>query len=67
MKKVDYTKMSDRELNQYILNHRNDSEAFYTYMDRRHSRPDKISIASDDPDWEAKVISAIRSQLTQND
>lgn len=64
MTKANYTAMSDRELKQYILTHRDDQEAFYAYMDRRHSRPDKTAIEFDDPDWEEKIISVIRTQLT---
>lgn len=64
MTKANYAAMSDRELKQYILTHRNDQEAFYAYMDRRRSRPDKTAIEFDDPDWEEKIISVIRTQLT---
>ncbi len=60
MSNVNYAAMSDRELKQYILAHRDDREAFYAYMDRRHSRPRKVTIKLDDPAWEEKIISAIR-------
>lgn len=43
MTKVNFVAMSDRELKQYILSHRDDREAFYAYIDRRHSRPNKLT------------------------
>lgn len=63
MTQVNYAAMSDRELKHYILTHRDDWEAFYAYMDRRHSRSSRTAIAFDDPAWEEKVLSAIESQL----
>lgn len=63
MSNVNYAAMSDRELKQYILTHRDDREAFYAYMDRRHSRPRKVIIKLDDPAWQEKMISAIRMKL----
>lgn len=63
MTKVNYATMSDQELKRYILTHRDDQEAFYAYMDRRHSRSHKITIEFDDPAWEEKVLSAIQTQI----
>ena len=63
MSDVDYVTMSDRALKRRILSHRDDQEAFYTYLDLRHSHSDKSAIELDDPAWEEKVISAIQAQL----
>jgi len=63
MTKVNYAAMSDRQLKQYILSHRDDQEAFYAYIDRRHSRPNKLTIQFEDPAWEEKIVSAIQTQL----
>lgn len=63
MTEVNYTAMSDRELKQYILTHRDDREAFYTYMDRRHSRPRQTAVELNDPDWQEKMVSVIDRQL----
>lgn len=63
MSNVNYTTMSDRELKRYILTHRDDREGFYAYMDRRRSRPRKVTIKLDDPAWEEKIISAIQMKL----
>jgi hypothetical protein len=61
--KINYAKMSDQELKQYLMAHKDDQDAFYAYMDRRHSRPNKVSIAYDDPEWDNKIIEAIRLQM----
>ncbi|MFB2936108.1 hypothetical protein ACE1B6_12720 [Aerosakkonemataceae cyanobacterium BLCC-F154] len=63
MTKVNFAAMSDRQLKQYILTHRDDKEAFYAYIDRRHSRPNKLTIKFEDPAWEEKIVSAIQTQL----
>ncbi len=63
MSKPDYTAMSDRELKQYLLTHRDDQQAFYAYMDRRHARPRRAPIPLDDPGWQDKVISVVQDQL----
>lgn len=39
MKNIDYAKMSDQELKQYLLTHKDDKSAFYIYLDRRHQHP----------------------------
>lgn len=39
---VDFNQRTDQELKRYMLDHRNDTEAFYAYMDRRHAAPLKI-------------------------
>lgn len=48
---VDFNQRTDQELKRYMLDHRNDTEAFYAYMDRRHAAPLKILIT----DEEAKL------------
>jgi hypothetical protein len=66
MTKINYAAMNDQELKCYILTHRDDQEAFHTYMDRRHSRLNKTNVKLDDPDWEEKVLAAIQVQLNSN-
>jgi hypothetical protein len=36
MNKPNFAAMSQKELHSYILNHRDDQEAFYAYVDRLH-------------------------------
>jgi hypothetical protein len=55
--------MSDLELKRYMLAHREDKEAFYADLDRRHSRSNKISIEFEDPAWEEKILSVIETQV----
>ncbi len=66
MTQVNYAAMTDQERKRSILAHRDDPEAFYTYMDRRHSRPGKVVIKFNDPNWETKVLAAIQEKLDQN-
>ncbi len=63
MNQINYALMSDQELKSYLLNHRNDKEAFYAYMDRRKSRPHGAAIKLEDPAWEKKIIAVIQKQL----
>lgn len=63
MTEVNYTAMSDQELKRYILNNRNDLEAFHVYMDRRRSLPNRTVVKFDDPAWEEKIVSEIQAQL----
>lgn len=41
--KSNYSTMSDQELKRYMLEHRNDQEAFHAYMDRVYTRPHQRS------------------------
>lgn len=66
MTKVNYATMSDQELKRYILTHRDDQEAFHSYMDRRRTRAHGIAIELNDPVWEEKIVSAIQAQLDLN-
>jgi hypothetical protein len=66
MTQVNYTVMTDRELKDYMLNHREDRSAFQAYLDRRHDRPDRTIIQMDDPNWEQKVLSVMQAQLHSN-
>lgn len=39
--KPDFDSMSDDTLKQYMLDHRDDDEAFYAYVDRVNARPNR--------------------------
>ena len=60
---TDYSSMSDRELRRYMMEHRQDDNAFHAYMDRRNARPNRQVISPDDPDWETKLLAAIQKQI----
>lgn len=66
MTQVNFATMSDQELKHYLVTHCDDQEAFYAYMDRRHSRPRSAAIKSNDPAWEEKMIAVIQAQLGAN-
>lgn len=44
MSQINYETMTDEELKQYILSHRDDRAAFHAYLDRRHARPNQTVI-----------------------
>ena len=50
MSKVNYQTMSDRELKQYLLAHRDDKIAFETYMDRRHQKTPNVLVEAGEID-----------------
>ncbi|MBF2027201.1 MAG: hypothetical protein IGS48_10600 [Oscillatoriales cyanobacterium C42_A2020_001] len=63
MSQIDYSLMSDIELKQYFLNHREDHAAFQAYLDRLNQRPQRIVASPDDSDFDEKVQAAIRQKL----
>ncbi|ACB49616.1 unknown [Crocosphaera subtropica ATCC 51142] len=50
MKPINYTKMSDQQLKQYLIEHKNDKEAFYAYLDRKQQQPKQVIIGIDELD-----------------
>jgi hypothetical protein len=50
MSNVNYEMMSDRELKQYWLSHRDDREAFYAYMDRCNQKKKTVLIEAGEID-----------------
>lgn len=65
MSPINYAAMTDQELKQYFLEHRDDVSAFHAYMDRRYARPSAPGIHPDDPDFEEKLRLAIQQQVNQ--
>jgi hypothetical protein len=65
MNQVDYAAMTDQELRQHFLSHRNDQAAFYAYMDRRHARPNQTIIEPDDPDADEKFKLMVEEKLSR--
>jgi hypothetical protein len=66
MTQINYKVMTDRELKDYMLSHRDDRSAFQAYLDCRHDRPDRTVIQPDDPNWEQKVLAVMQAQLHSN-
>ena len=63
MSQINYADMSDKELRQYFLRHREDKMALQAYLDRLSDRPRNIITTVDDPDFDAKVQAAIRQRI----
>ena len=67
MSQVNYAAMSDKQLKQYFLQHREDKVAFQTYLDRLNIRSRQIITTVDDPDFDAKIEAAILQQMQAAD
>jgi hypothetical protein len=67
MSQVNYTTMTDEQLKRYLLDHRDDREAFHAYLDRRHAQDRPVIAHIDDPDFDTKLQSAVRAQMQQSD
>jgi hypothetical protein len=63
MSQVNYAAMSDRDLKQYFLRHREDNIALQAYLDRLGDRPREIITTVDDPDFDEKIQASILRQL----
>jgi len=53
--------MSQQELKQYLLEHKDNKEAFYAYLDRKQQYPRQVIIGVDEldtltPDQQIKLI-----------
>lgn len=66
MNQINYAAMSDKDLKQYFLRHRDDKTALQAYLDRINEHPRQIITTVDDPDFDTKIQAAIRQQMQQN-
>lgn len=57
---ANYDSMSLDELRQYVLTHREDTNAFHAYIDRSKSAGRMITIDPSDPKWEENLEQRIR-------
>lgn len=64
MSEIDYSAMSERELKQYFLAHRDDEAALKAYLNRRHQRSTPAIATVNDPDFDAKIQAAIVQQMS---
>lgn len=60
MKPLNYNALSLEELRQYVLDHREDTQAFYTYIDRSKSEGKMITVDLEDDHWEEKITEQIQ-------
>lgn len=63
MSQVNYAAMSDQQLRQYFLLHREDKMAIRAYLDRLSDHPRNIITTVDDPDFDAKIQAAVLKQM----
>ncbi len=61
MNAINYNSLSLEELRRYVLTHREDTNAFYTYVDRSKAEGKMITIDLDTNDWEEKIIPHLQS------
>ncbi len=66
MNQINYAAMSDQDLKQYFLQHRDDKTALQAYLDRINEHPRQIITTVNDPDFDTKIQAAIRQQMQQN-
>ncbi len=45
MKQINYANMSDQELKQYLLDHKDNQDAFYAYLDRKQQHPKQVILS----------------------
>lgn len=66
MNSAKYTQMSDKQLKQHLVKHRNDFVALQAYLNRRHQRFNPIITTLNDSDFDNKILTAIRDQMINN-
>lgn len=67
MNQVNHAAMSDQELRQHFLRHREDKAALRAYLDRLSDRPRNVITTVDDPDFDAKIQAAVLQQMQATD
>ncbi|NJM48310.1 MAG: hypothetical protein HC860_20805 [Alkalinema sp. RU_4_3] len=64
MSQTNYLSMSERELRQYWLSHKEDKLALEAYLERRSQRPQgTTTFHPDDADFEERLNSLVQRQL----
>lgn len=63
MSEVNYEAMSDQELRQHFLLHREDKIAFRAYLDRLGDRKQEIITTVDDPNFNEKIQAAVLQKM----
>jgi hypothetical protein len=63
MDPVDYAAMSDRELKQYFLAHRQEESAFQAFLERSRSQPRAVITKVGDADFDNKLQAAINQKI----
>lgn len=66
MSKINFDGMSLDEAKSYFLEHRDNQEAFYAYMDKLRASGRAIVIDPDDPESNAKAIVQVQERLQKD-
>ncbi len=66
MSSINYTEMSDKQLKQHLVKHRDDKAALQAYLNRRHQRSNPVIATLNESDFEDKILTAIRDQISDN-
>ncbi|MCJ8282550.1 MAG: hypothetical protein MJK14_22680 [Rivularia sp. ALOHA_DT_140] len=64
MNSENYTQMSDKQLKKYLIKNRNDKAALQAYLNRRHQYSNPVIATHKDADFEYKILTAIRDQMS---
>ena len=67
MNPINYESMTDAELKDYFLKHRNNKTAFRAYLDRLDRDPRQVIAKPNDPDFDEKIQAAILDKLQNKD
>lgn len=65
MNQINYAAMSDEDLKQYFLQHREDTTALQAYLDRINEHPRQIITTVDDPEFDTKIQATIAAKMNQ--
>ena len=63
MSKINYENMTDAELKQYFLKHRNNKSALQAYLERINQNPREVIANPNDPNFDQKIQAAILKKL----
>ena len=66
MNSENYAQMSDKQLKKYLVKNRNDKAALQAYLNRRHQNPNPVIATLNESDFEDKILTAIRDQMSEN-
>ncbi|BAU64941.1 hypothetical protein STA3757_23190 [Stanieria sp. NIES-3757] len=67
MNQINYENMTDTELKQYFLKHRNNKSALQAYLDRINQYSQEVIASPNDPNFDAKIQAAILKKLNNKD
>lgn len=67
MSKINYDTMTDAELKDYFLKHRNNKSALQAYLDRLNQNSREVIASPNDPNFDKKIQDAILKKLQNKD